>query len=241
MFAKESDLCTAFIAAVQSPWVAYAETAGWDILLFNKEDDRQIGIQAKLKLNATVIRQAVETEGWYVSVGPDYRAILVPWDQVNELSALAPLCNLTVIRMRDQAAKYHCRSFTPSLPVGTNRWNEPDREWYECLPTTRHQMPEFIPDVIAGSSAPIKLTTWKIAALKLSVLLDRTGFLTRADFKRHKLDIRGWIGTQKWLLPAEVGFVRGPRLPDLRIQHPRVWAEIEADPEKWQRAHGVLL
>lgn len=32
-----------------------------------------------------------------------------------------------------------------------------------------------------------------------------------------------------------------PKRPDLRIQHPRVWAEIEADPEKWQRAHGVLL
>lgn len=67
-FAKESDLCAAFIAAVSRPaeryeierdrWVVYPETADFDILLRREADGAQIGIEAKLRLNAYVVSQA---------------------------------------------------------------------------------------------------------------------------------------------------------------------------------------
>ena len=59
-FASEADLCAAFLAwaARTAPGVAcYAEWAGWDILLVYPEGF-QLGIQAKLRLNAEVIGQA---------------------------------------------------------------------------------------------------------------------------------------------------------------------------------------
>ena len=54
-FAKESDLCAAFLASLPEGWTAYPETAGFDILLGREVDGFQIGIQAKLRLNAKVI------------------------------------------------------------------------------------------------------------------------------------------------------------------------------------------
>jgi hypothetical protein len=58
-YRTEADLCAAFLAALrrdyQEKWLAYAETEGWDVLLVRQKDGFQIGIQAKLALNASVI------------------------------------------------------------------------------------------------------------------------------------------------------------------------------------------
>jgi hypothetical protein len=239
-FAKETDLCAAFIAALKQPWVAYAETAGWDILAVNSEDGRQIGIEAKLKLNAKVMRQAVEGPPWWDREGPDYRAVLIPGEQDNDLTALAPFCGITIIRMWRPQPYVMQAPFSPGLPVdrGYVGYNE---EWFERLPARRHEVPEFVPDVAAGSSAPLRLTKWKIAALKLAVLLDQTGYLTRDDFKRLQIDFRRWIGADGWLQVGENGFVAGKYYPNFRLHHPTVYAEIEAQPEKWQRADAGLL
>ena len=61
-FRSEADLCAAFLAALErehaKKWMAYAETAGWDILLVRLKDGFQIGIQAKLALNDLCHHQA---------------------------------------------------------------------------------------------------------------------------------------------------------------------------------------
>ena len=89
-YATEADLCAAFIAWVTEcsgktiysrrcpVWTAYAETAGWDILLVS-EDGTQIGIQAKLKFNMKVLDQSIP-DSWFAwhDRGPDYRAVLIP-------------------------------------------------------------------------------------------------------------------------------------------------------------------
>jgi hypothetical protein len=107
-------------------------------------------------------------------------------------------------------------------------------EWHEMMPIERHPLPEYVPDVAAGASAPRQLTPWKIAALKLAVLLDQTGYVTRQDFKRFGIDIRRWISGD-WLRRDERGFTRGSGFPDLRTQHPKVWEQILIDEPKWAR------
>jgi hypothetical protein len=241
LFVKESDLCAAFIAALPEEWQAYAETAGWDILLAHKIDGRQIGVQAKLKLNADVLIQAAE-DHWQDRDGPDYRAVLVPEDCSHALAPLAVHCRLTVITMNAPPTRYVDRDrFRPQLPNQAERYGFGlGRDWFEVVPLRRHMLPEYVPDVTAGASAPMQLTAWKIAALKLAMLLDDTGCLTRSDFKRFDIDIRRWIDGSGWLIPGNGAFVAGPRLPDFKTMHPVVWEQIRAEPEKWRRAVPLM-
>lgn len=100
-FKNEAALCAAFIASVPEEWTAYAETAGFDILLVRKADGAQIGVEAKMTLNAKVLLQAVE--GIYSGhgregEGPDFRAALVPAGTAGaELKQVARYLGLTVI------------------------------------------------------------------------------------------------------------------------------------------------
>lgn len=230
MFSSEAEMCDAFLKAIKQPWVAYAETQGWDILLVHATDGRQIGIQAKLKLNAKVLTQAAETHGWWaLRRGPDYRAVLIPEYVNRDLEDLAAFCSLTVIKVRHSPGR-HGTAFFPSL-----EFIEDDQYYHQLMPSERLALPEFIPDVRAGMPSPRQLTTWKIGVLKLSILLAETGYLTRADFRRHKIDIRRFIGPGGSLRPGGGAFVATERWPDFRAQHPVVWNEIAADPAKWAR------
>jgi hypothetical protein len=240
VFKSEADLCAVFIAEVEKKkdWTAYAETAGWDILLVRISDGCQIGIQAKLKLNAKVLTQAAEGR-WDRESGPDYRACLIPPYGSSDLSELAFHCRLTLIQMR--APQPHAIPwFWPQLPffVTAARTDcdsgDDNNSWFEMMPTQRCQLPDYIPDVRAGSAAPIQLTRWKVSALRLAVLLDQTGYLTRADFKAHQIDIRRWTDG-RWIVPGDRGFVAGDRFPGFRLQHPVVWDQIVADSARWKR------
>jgi len=132
-------------------------------------------------------------------------------------------------------------AFSPSLPVPHALYYQ-DGDWHEMMPARRCPLPEYVPDVVAGASAPIQLTNWKIRALRLAILLGETGYLTRDDFRAVDVDIRRWIDGSRWLVPdpAGRGFIAGPRLPDFKGQHPRVWEEIKAVPKKWQRRQAPL-
>lgn len=237
-FKTEIDLCAAFIAAVPKEWTAYAETSGWDILLV-RSDGCQIGVEAKLKLNATVLVQAAEDRWSTDREGPDYRAVLVPQFEANKLAALAPHCAITVIRFRG-ASPPHVRwtQFDPGLPDEKQSYSA--EQWHELLPARRYKLPEYIPDVAAGASAPLQLTHWKISALRIAALLHTTGFLTRDDFKRQHIDIRRWI-SGGWLKPENGAFVAGSYYPRFEKQHPVVWEQILADPLKWQRPAGTMI
>lgn len=242
LFAKETDLCAAFAAALPEEWVAYNECQGWDILLVRKLDGCQIGVQAKLKLNAEVLCQAAEHDVHFMDYPcPDYRAVLVPASGTGGLSALAPHCGITIIAMRSKPPDRYNPGFDPSLPTLDKRLYYLTEHWHEMLPTKRHPLPEYVPDVVAGASGPIQLTEWKIKALKLCVLLDQTGYLTRADFARLKVDIRRW--TNNWLEPHPEGLgfrARGDLARSFRRQHPKVWEQILAEPAKWQRPADLL-
>jgi hypothetical protein len=235
-FAKEADLCAAFIEALPDSWTAYPETAGWDILLVRKKDGFQIGIQAKLRLNTDVINQAIDEYGYWSAAdpGPDCRALLVPeskgFARICQYLALVVITPSQPISYGPKATRSRWR-FDPSLPeVGHYLAGD----WPEWAPATRCKLPAYVPDVIAGASAPTQLTDWKIKALKLAVLLEKNGAVQRTDFKHLQLDHRRWV-EGRWLsITPNGGFIAGSNWPDFKRAHPRVYVEIEADFEKWK-------
>lgn len=238
-FASEAELCAAFIALLPKDWTAYPETGGFDILLSRKPDGLQIGVEAKLKLNAKVVAQAAERMPYpYAALpGPDHRAVLIPFGVNGELKTLCSYLGVAVVECGADRPLSRKSSFYPSLPsLADHAWLLGGEGWLDFCPSQRLALPDYVPDVVAGASSPSSLTAWKIGAIKLVVTLERVGYLTREDFAFHKISFPRWR-QQGWLVPgsAKWQFIGGPYSPNFRRQHPRNYAEIEADYDKWKR------
>jgi len=196
LFKTEVDLCAAFLEWLKRypEWTAYAETEGWDILLAHR-DGTQIGIQAKLSFNMKVLEQAIECGGGCQTIGPDYRAVLVPED-----TGVQFVCDALGLVLISAGRRY--RGMPSGTPVefipafDEQNWTR----WHYHNPEKRHQLPRYIPDVQAGAASPCVLTKWKIAALEICAVIELRGHVTRADFKRAGVDHRRWI--ESWLEPA---------------------------------------
>lgn len=239
-------------------WTIYAETAGFDLLLVQDATGVQLGIEAKLSLNLKVLEQCLPNRwdcfGERPERGPDYRAVLVPnGGTQHNLSRIAQVLGLTVLHIYNQRCDPSEEpgwrpwpgwvkpqpewAFTPHLPDETEGGFGGMRlgEWHPWLPEERCELPGYVPDVPGGVKSPVKLTTWKVKAIKLMVVLDRRGWVTRADMRALQIGPTMWCGWDGWLDPDKVkgGYVRGDNTPDFRAQHPRVYAEIEADFAKW--------
>lgn len=233
----EADLCASFIQAAtkDGTWVAYPETAGYDILMRRVSDDVQIGIEAKLQFNAHVVVQALPWHTTHYSgfSGPDYLAILIPADKQNgHLETLCQHLGITVIRhhIEPQDAFFRRNPFKPDLPTEKNRCSADD--WHEWAPDEREKLPDYVPDVRAGASAPVALTDWKVKAIKLCIILEERP-VTRRDFKHLQLSPTMWTGRHGWLQATPAGYIAKPSMRDLRRQHPRNYEEIRADKAKW--------
>ncbi|TAI67610.1 hypothetical protein [Bradyrhizobium sp. Leo170] len=245
-FETEADLCKRFISALPEGWTPYNEHAGWDILLVRNADGFQIGIEAKLRFGTDVINQCLEEYGAYDAdrMGPDCRAVLVPYDAPGGFGLICAYIGLTIIRVRSQQQTdalprfYRPEVFEPGLPGDKHGINQ--KHWYEWAPAHRHRLPDYVPDVVAGSPSPVQLTDWKIAAIKIAIILEKRGFLIRADFKHVNIDHRRWLPSGNGWLVLDGGVYRASRgFPDFKVQHPRVYGEIAADYDKWKPADPV--
>lgn len=258
MFETEAALCDAFLTAVPKGWTSYPETANFDILLVH-DTGFQIGIEAKLKLNAKVILQA--SEGGYrrlSGIGPDARAVLVPertrGGVFGEMARIAGRLSVTVLTL--EQTTYGKRkgkwSMQPSLPrlepmltkggkLDPVRWLS-DPAWFDEAPLDRCTLPEYVPEVRAGVPAPQVLGHWKIQAMKLCVWVQRKKYLTRAHFKALKINPSRWMDGH-WLQKAETRGVwtAGPHFPaeSFKRQHPSVYDQVEADFDKWSEEAGL--
>lgn len=238
-FPTEVALCAAFIKALPKQWTAYAETAGWDILLVRK-DGYQLGIEAKLRMNTDVVNQVIEEYGSWAATrnGPDYRAVLVPSDAASGFGRIADYIGFAIIRMRapqpPETPRYlrHSRPFDPALPVPPDQPDYSNREWHEWWPTKRHELPDYVPDVAAGAPSPLQLTHWKICAIKIQVTLETRGYVTREDFKHIGIDHRRFLARDGYLRPGAQRGQWGGSLGFAK-QHPTVYAQIKADADKW--------
>lgn len=58
------------------------------------------------------------------------------------------------------------------------------------------------------------------------------------DFAKHRIDHRRWLARETgWLAKKDGVWVKGEYSPgDFRMQHPQVYAQIEAEAEKWMPA-----
>jgi len=231
-FATEAELCAVFIEAAtkDGTWKAYPETAGFDILLV-RNDSVQIGIEAKLTLNAKVLAQILpdHISYSYAATGPDYRAVLVPDGKDGALRSVCAALGITVITCRHGTLEHWWSRFQPYLPHG--RYETSD--WHEWAPMSRCELPDYVPDVSAGVAAPVALSLWKVRAIKLAIILEERP-VTRADFKALGLSPSRWTDPWTgWLRKTDQGYVAGPHMPDFRAQHPRNYEEIKADKDQW--------
>lgn len=256
-FASEADLVRAFCecierlnrAAVDNPrwehdWSIYAETGGFDLLLSCRRTQIQIGVEAKLSLNLKVIEQALggPSDVWSPG-GPDYRAILVPnCPSVQKgIRTIANLIGLTVLMVYDQRLSWHGTHdpewrIQPGLPDEDGDHSLYLDRWHAWLPLERIKLPDYVPDVTAGIKSPVALTAWKIKAIKLMILLERNGRVTRGDMKALQISSTRWTDAYNGFLVPDAGvggYVRCALTPDFRALHPRNYVEIEADFEKW--------
>lgn len=256
LFKSEADLCRTFIGRLPPEWIAYPETAGFDILLSRKEDGAQIGIEAKLTLNAKVILQACPSTASHSDreMSPDFRAVLVPYGYAPpEMCKIAWRLGITTIQMKTkevyQALRFssypgfvtrfrnpHVFAFEPSLPMAGE--TDYQHHWIDLAPWSRFVLPAYVPDVAAGASAPLQLSEWKIKAIKIAIILERRGWVCIPDFIHLKLN-RQFFMTQGWIKPesgverARGKYVAGVAMGMKRL-HPRNYAEIEADFEIWK-------
>lgn len=222
-FKTEAALCAAFIAwAGQHDGVrCFAEWAGWDILVA-LPDGLQLGIQAKLRLNAEVIGQAAPDPDRY-NLGenvqaPDYRAVLVPAS--NPLAGIAARLGLVVFHPSGWGD-----GFTPELldyRMPSHRHRDP---WVDWNPRARHELPATATDSVAGSPCPVTLTHWKLAALDVLAELAVKGVITTKRMRELGVHPGRWT-TYRWLEPAETrgDWVRGERCPAFEAQHPTAYA-----------------
>jgi hypothetical protein len=251
IFAKESDLCAAFIETVPPDWTVYPETAGFDIVLVHTTG-AQIGIKAKLRLNAKVILQAVDRYSRDHRSGPDFRAVLVP--QALELGAVCALLGLTVLVVRKvergitQYDANRGKAFfsQPRLPEveRIDHWLGDRVSWYDQAPIDRLALPDYVPQVECGVPAPMVLSIWKVQAMRVCVWVERAGKIRREHFKALKIDPSRWM-TGHWLQKgaARGDWVAGPHFPaaSYRKHHGATYAQIESDFETWAAAAGLAV
>jgi hypothetical protein len=219
LFDSEAALCESFNAWARGQgWIPYNETEGWDILLVHP-DGTQIGVQAKLRFNMVVLEQAIESRwSYWNGAGPDFRAVLVPDHGGREVCAALGLM-MFFPTMRYRAPKM---DFQP--PIGFRMSPE---SWFYWSPDTRHKLPDYVPDVPAGTPAPSQLTHWKVSALRICAVLELRGHVTKRDFARYHIDHRRWL-TTGWLVAhtTDGAWRAGGGIPRFPEQHPVVYPKI---------------
>lgn len=223
LYSSEADLCKAFIAwATPQGWTAYPETAGWDIILVNSSG-HQIGVQAKLRFNATLLRQVLPSE-FHADEGPDHRAVLLPIDHIEQdIRSVFEFCGIDNFRPNSFGPPGR---FAPSIEFA---------ELVDWCPSKRCKLPDYVPDSVAGSSCPVTLTEWKIKALRVVATLELKGSITCKEIRSIGCDPRRWVHPYTgWLQPKHLKhgeYVRGEKL-NFDKQHPEVYPKIRAEIEK---------
>lgn len=218
-FKTEAELCAAFIkCALEQGWTAYPETCDFDIVLVR--DGVQVGIQAKMAFNATLLRQILPSPHADRVGSPAHLGILLPtYDR--DVNDVCRLLGIAYFKPAQQWRSDHDNhTFVPDIEHGIT-W---DHAGYRPI-----DLPEYVPDVIAGAPAPVVLSEWKIKALRLCAILAIRGYVVSEDFKWVGLDRRRWmVPYNGWLKAVHLKpgrWVAGEKL-HFPEQHPEVFPKI---------------
>lgn len=236
---SEAELCAHFIEQFNAieGWTCYPETAGFDILVVH-EDGRQIGVEAKLRLNAKVADQILPGD-WCVrseTPGPDHRMVIV--GDITEASAgiarLLEMCGVAVLKPYLHSHWSHKQqAAVVRIDFHLSDWLRQGTPWrlhlFDWNPIERCKVPIVVPDVPAGVPAPLRLTPWKEAALQVLIKLRRQGFITAKQIAEHGISPSVWTqGPTAWLAKGEVQgqWIATDRLPAFDRQHPEAYTKL---------------
>lgn len=243
LFPDEAALCDMFIRDMRAMggWTIYAETAGFDILLVRDATGHQLGVQAKLQLNAKVASQILPSDYIYRAKGasgPDFRAVIVPCiTESNE--GIAEMLRILGVQVLAPDTRYRGKmQFTLTrnyekkdarvLDITHGSLMEWDLAWHDWNPPRRCELPSIVPDVRAGVPAPLQLTPWKISALKVLADLELDGFVTAKSVRDHNIDPRRFCASDGWLVSLGNGRWGRGSVPPFDQQHPDAYAQVLA-------------
>jgi hypothetical protein len=244
IFPDEASLCDMFIRDMRAMggWTIYPETAGFDILLVRDATGHQLGVEAKLQLNAKVASQILPGDHGGCGVaapGPDFRAVIVPY--ITESSeGIAEMLRILGVQVFAPDARYYGKmQFTltrhygqkdaRAFDVTQGKLMEWDLAWHDWNPPKRCELPSIVPDVRAGVPAPLQLTPWKIGALKVLADLEIDGFVTAKSVRAHNVDARRFCASDGWLVSLGNGRWARGSVPAFDQQHPDAYATVLAE------------
>lgn len=245
LFPTETSLCELFIAEFndQAGWTCYPETDGFDIVVAH-ESGRQIGVEAKLRLNAKVADQILPEDAWfrYGQRGPDHRLVIVASITEANAGIAKMLSQLGVEVWAPRVGETFGRGYTvqtyAEFRVRERLWQDEEVSkpcnrfgsahyyagMFDWNPAERLQLPDVAPLLPAGVPCPIQLTPWKQAALRVLARLRLQGSITAKEIAAEGCSPSMW--TQRWLgRGSERGqWVETDRLPKFDEQHPEIYA-----------------
>lgn len=230
-FKSEGDLCALFIREFNAleGWTCYPEAAGFDVLVVN-DDGRQIGVEAKLVLNAKVADQILPAhlDDFNGKPGPDHRMVIV--SKITDANAgIAKMLERSGVRVlrptstdgKDFSFWLRSEAFEKThVPMFSQQY------LFDWNPFERCQVPMVVSDLPAGVPAPVRLTPWKESALKIIALMRKQGFITNKQIAAHGIGIGHWTqphdGKSAWLAKGAVQglWVETEHLPPFDKQHP---------------------
>lgn len=237
--AKESELCEVFIREFNKVdgWVCYPEAAGFDVLVVHR-DGRQIGVEAKLSLNAKVADQILPNYGddYYGRPGPDHRLVIVSkiTDANAGIAKMLYRLGVKVLSPRqtwERTGYEHTFDLKHSLLSDETGNTFFGRErLFDWSPEERCRLPAIVADLPAGVPAPIRLTPWKEAAVKLVALMRSQGFITVKQIAAHGIGATSWTqpagSKPAWLSKgtSRGHWVETEHMPAFDKQHPDLYA-----------------
>lgn len=236
---SEAELCAVFMRDfnAQPGWTCYPETGGFDVLVVH-EDGRQIGVEAKLTLNAKVIEQILpRLSGEYNgAVGPDHRMIIV--SKLSDSSkGLAVILRRLGVEVLDPGLSWTQNGHEYSFNIENLVRNEKvggyvfgNTHLYDWWPVERCHVPPVVPTVSAGVRSPIQLTPWKEKALRMIALMRQQGFITVKQMAELGLHSTGWTqptgSKPAWLAKGKTrgSWVETEHMPPFDKQHAEMYA-----------------
>lgn len=241
----ETQLCAVFMLEFNSlpGWTCHPEAAGFDVLVVH-EDGRQIGVEAKLALNAKVADQILPSLGdeFYGRPGPDHRLVIV--NKISDASdGIRKMLEHLGVRVL-VASKYSrvkgcshgfgidSELFWPEKTI--SRWGYSNR-MFDWWPTERCRVPSVVTTLPAGVPSPIQLTPWKESALRVIAQMRQQGFITAKQIASYGIGVTAWTqapGSKPgWLArgTSRGQWTETEHMPAFDTQHPDVYALAVAE------------
>lgn len=236
---KESTLCEVFIKEFNQikGWTCYPEAAGFDVLVVN-DDGRQIGVQAKLSLNAKVAEQILPNQGddFWESPGPDHRLVIV--SKITDASAgIAKMLRRLGVKVLCPYESWTAEGYVHTFGLDHRLFYAEgsagsDERMFDWSPSVRCRVPAIVASLPAGVPAPVRLTPWKESALKAVVLMRKQGFITAKQIASFGIGVTAWTqpsGSKRpWLAKSQIRgqWVETEHMPAFDKQHPDMYAKV---------------